>query len=308
VRGHDRQHAGADADTGITGLALLAFLGAGQTHLEGEFRTNVQRGLEYIIRNQQQSGSLAGDARLFAQIYCHGIATLAVSEAYAMTGDHRLQPFVERAVRFSVSAQHSTTGGWRYQPGDQGDTSQLGWQLMALKSAELAGIDVPRRTLAGTRRFLASVASGAHGGLASYRINEAPSRTMTAEALACHFFLKDYDESAVREGVRYIMGELPRDGKANLYYWYYATLALYQLQDPDWESWNAALTEQLLRRQRTGGGSLAGSWDADTVWGGYGGRVYSTSLAALCLEVYYRYLPLLAGESTATASRSHSTR
>jgi hypothetical protein len=92
--------------------------------------------------------------------------------------------------------------------------------------------------------------------------------------------------------VAFIMQELPKDGQANLYYWYYATLSLFQLQGDDWQSWNAALQEQLLRRQRTDG-NLAGSWDADTVWGGYGGRVYTTALAAMCLEVYYRYLPIL---------------
>jgi hypothetical protein len=77
----------------------------------------------------------------------------------------------------------------------------------------------------------------------------------------------------------------------NLYYWYYGSLALFQLQDEAWRPWNAALQTELLSLQRKEG-ELAGSWDPNTVWGGYGGRVYSTAMAALCLEVYYRYLPL----------------
>jgi hypothetical protein len=294
VLGHDRQHAGIDADPGITGLAVLAFLGAGQTHYEGQYRQHVQRGLEYLIDLQKEDGSLAGNSRLFARMYCHGIAALSLSEALAMTGDERLQPFVERAMRYTVAAQHAGTGGWRYQPGDKGDTSQLGWQILALRSAELAGIAIPLRTRQGADRFLESVTSGPQRGLASYRAGESPSRSMTAEALVCRFFLSSPKEPTVREAVTYIAAEPPQANNVNLYYWYYATLALFQVQGEEWQDWNTALQEQLLRLQHTSG-SLAGSWDPDPVWGGYGGRVYTTALAAMCLEVYYRYLPILGG-------------
>jgi len=292
VLGHDRQAAGIGADSGITGLAVLAFLGSGHTHLEGAHRKSVQRGLEYLLAIQQDNGSLAGQSRLFARMYCHGIAALALSESLAMTGDERLQPFVEKAVRYTVAAQHAGTGGWRYQPGDAGDTSQLGWQLLALRSAELAGLAVPPRTQAGARRFLASVTSGAHRGLASYRPAEAASRSMTAEALLCRLFLGERDPASIREATGYLLEQPPGEGQPNFYYWYYATLALFQVQGDDWGQWNGALQKELLRRQRTDG-HYAGSWDTDTVWGGYGGRVYTTSLAAMCLEVYYRYLPVL---------------
>jgi hypothetical protein len=127
----------------MTGLALLSFLGAGHTHYEGQFRTNVQHGLEFLLRSQHRDGSLAGSAELFAAMYCHGLAFLAVSEAYAMTGDERLRPYVERAQQYTLWRRRSEDGGWRYQRGDrEGDTSQLGWQLMALRSAEMAGIPI----------------------------------------------------------------------------------------------------------------------------------------------------------------------
>lgn len=291
--GHDRHGAGAEADTGVTGLALLAFLAAGHTHLDGKYRDNVQRGLEFLLRSQREDGYLAGKAELFASMYCHGMASLAISEAFAMTGDNRLRPYVERAVRYTVSAQHGASGGWRYQPAEQGDLSQFGWQVMALKSAELAGIAIPERTQAGMARFLRSVSSGKHRGLASYRPGEGATRTMTAEGLACRIFLGvDRDPLTIAEGADFVLQELPKDGQPNLYYWYYGTLALYQLQDARWQRWNDALQDQLLRRQRTDG-ELAGSFDVDDIWGGYGGRVYTTSMAALCLEVYYRYLPLI---------------
>ena len=289
--GHDRGGAGAKGDTGITGLALLALLGAGNTHLEGEYRENVQHGLEFLLTSQAANGSLQGDAELFASMYCHGIASLALSEAYAMSGDPRLREGVARAIYYTVASQHAA-GGWRYQPGDAGDMSQFGWQVMALKSAEIGGMPIPAETRVRMTRFLRSVTSGRQGGLASYRAGERPSRTMTAEALVCRS-LAGIENSfgAMEEGGQFIMGELPGRGPTDFYYYYYATLAAYQRQGSDWDRWNHALQTKLLPEQRRDG-DMAGSWDPDAMWGSYGGRVYSTALGALCLEVYYRYLPL----------------
>jgi hypothetical protein len=297
VLGHDRQGAGARADTATTGLALLAFLGGGHTHLEGKYKVNVKRGLEHLLNTQAADGNLAGDAELFAFMYSHGIATLALSEAYAMTGDKRLEPALRAAIGYTVAAQHPSTGGWRYRPAalapyDPGDTSQLGWQLMALKSADLAGIPMPERTRQGMLRFLNSVSSGQHGGLASYRPHERVSAAMTAEALVSRQFLGlNRNHPTASEAGNYLLRELPSKEQINLYYWYYGTLALYQLQGDHWRRWNSALQATLIDRQVTTG-NLAGSWDPDCIWAGYGGRVYSTAMATLCLEVYYRYLPL----------------
>ncbi|MCL4203252.1 MAG: squalene--hopene cyclase [Pirellulaceae bacterium] len=292
VLGHDRGGAGGDADTGVSGLAILAFLGTGQSHLDGEHQDTVRRGLEFLLRSQAADGNLAGQARLFARMYCHGIAALAISEAYAMTGDARLRPFVERAMRYTVRAQNANDGGWRYLPGDAGDMSQFGWQLMAIKSAGLAGVAVPDATQQGMRRFLDSTSTGRFGGLAAYRPHGPPTATMTAEALFCRLFMDaPRSSAATREAVELLMQETPRSGEINLYYWYYATIALFQLQGPEWEVWNQHLQQRLLAAQATSG-VHAGSWSPKTVWGGYGGRVYTTAMAALCLEVYYRYLPM----------------
>jgi len=295
--GHDRGGAGAKGDTGITGLALLAMLGAGNTHLEGNYRENVQHGLEFLLRSQAANGSLQGEAELFASMYCHGIATLALCEAYAMTGDPRLRNGVTRAIRYTLDAQH-VTGGWRYQPGDAGDMSQFGWQVMALKSAEIGGLPIPHETRVRMTRFLRSVTSGRRGGLASYRPGERPSRTMTAEALVCRSLAGiENSFAAMDEGGQFIMSELPGSGRTDFYYYYYATLAMYQRQGSDWDRWNKALQNKLLRDQRRDD-EFAGSWDPDAMWGSYGGRVYSTALGALCLEVYYRYLPLYDNDFT----------
>jgi hypothetical protein len=295
--GHDRQGAGIGADTGITGLAVLAFLGAGETHLKGNHRDAVRRGLEFLINSQREDGNLAGDARLFAKMYCHAMASFAISEAYALTGDRRLEASVRAAINYSLQSQHPGTGGWRYQPGDTGDMSQHGWQVLALKSAELAGIPMPDATRWRATKFVESCASGQHDGLSSYRPAERATRTMTAEALVCRRFLTmNQSDRLLAEAQDFVLGELPGKSPPNFYYWYYATLALHPQQDQAWNTWNEALRATLCRQQR-GDGRFAGSWDPDSVWGGYGGRAFSTSLGALCLEVYYRFLPTFGRET-----------
>jgi hypothetical protein len=293
VAGQDRNGAGAESDTGVTGLALLAFFGAGNTHLEGDYRENVARGIAYLLDVQGDDGNLGGSADRFAFMYCHGMATLALSEVYAMSGDQRLLEPVRRAIGYTLGAQSRASGGWRYGVGDKvGDTSQLGWQLMALKSAELAGLEIPAHTRAGMIKFLKSVASGPHSGLASYRAGERATVSMTAEALVCRQFLGlGRSNPASDEAGNFILTQLPGQGQPNLYYWYYATLGMFQLQGERWRRWNNALTATLVARQRNED-ELAGSWDPDDVWGGHGGRVYTTAMGALCLEVYYRFLPL----------------
>ncbi len=298
VLGHNRNGAGANADTGVTGLALLAFLGSGHTHRGGDYTYEVAAGLEYLRGRQRKNGSLYGDAQLFAQMYCHSMATFAVCEAYALTQDPRLEPMAKAAVRYTLSMQHPTDGGWRYRRGDTGDTSQLGWQMMTLKSAELAGIRVPGSTWTRVERFLRRVKRGHTGGLACYRPETPASRTMTAEAMFCRQLLQPsgtngLSPAAAMEAARSIAEELPSTSRRNLYYWYYATLALHQGRGRSaaateaWDDWNQALTTVLVTTQQDDG-----SWTADTTWGGYGGRVYTTALSAMCLEVYYRYSPI----------------
>lgn len=285
-------------DTGITALAVLAFLANGETHLEGDHRETVQKGLEFLLRMQAEDGNLAGHAGLPARTYCHGMAALALCEAFAMTGDQRLKPAVERATRYTLRAQHSG-GGWRYTPASQGDMSQFGWQIMALKSAELGGVPFPVENRRRSEMFIRSVSSGRFGGLASYQAQHRPSRVMTAESRVCQSLLQlKTDERAGQEAAQFILEECPGEGDRNVYYWYYGTLALFHQHgsgEPrhsrEWEEWNGRLKTELCRTQRFDG-RFAGSWDPDRTWGTYGGRVFQTSLSCLCLEVYYRYLPM----------------
>lgn len=293
-------------DTGITALAVLAFLANGETHLEGDHRETVQKGLEFLLTMQAEDGNLAGHAGLPAKTYCHGMASLALAECYAMTGDTRLKRGLERAIAYTIRSQHSG-GGWRYTPASQGDMSQFGWQIMALKSAELGGIKFPQENRRRSETFIKSVSSGRFGGLASYQARQRPSRVMTAESRLCQSLLQLHvDDQAIEEASQFILEECPGQGDRNVYYWYYGTLALFHQRDGrEWAQWNARLKTELCRSQRYDG-NLAGSWDPDRTWGTYGGRVFQTSLSCLCLEVYYRYLPMY-DENRAWYSAQRST-
>jgi hypothetical protein len=294
------QGIGRNADTGLTGLALLAFLSAGHTHAQGEYSNTVRKGLEYLVAQQLPSGDLSGRkqqsnqaADVFARMYCHGIAAFALSECYAMTGDPTLLQSVTSAAGFTIKCQDPISGGWRYVPQDKGDLSQFGWQALALRSAHHGGLDIPTNTWTHMDRFLDSVAGGTHGGLGKYRPQESPTTTMTAEKLACHLLLeKPLSTEAEIEAQRELLQHLPGNGDDNVYYWYYGTLAMFQFQDRNWQRWNDALQNRLMALQEPDQSYLSGSWPPDRVWGGYGGRVYSTAMSCLCLEVYYRYLPL----------------
>ena len=288
--GVNRHGAGGRSETAITGLALLAMIGAGNTHQQGEYADNVYRGLAFLINSQSRAshniGSLAGPSTsVYSSTYSHGIAALAMCEAAAITQDASALVSAERAIAYTKQMQIPSTGGWRYTRHDRdGDLSQLGWQAMVLDAGHRAKIPVNQQAVTGIQRFLKSVRAG-RGGLASYRPREAPTRTMTAEALATRLLIGDnVPKPEVAEAERYLMQQPPGVGIDNYYYWYYATLALHQLQDDAWRQWNDSLQRRLLSTQRPDG-----RWSSNTVWGGYGGEIYTTSMAALCLETYYRH-------------------
>lgn len=293
IDGRDRRGAGSRSDHGVTGLALLAFLGAGNTHRTGQYAETVSRGIDFLVARQAAGGSLAGDAEFFAALYCHGMATIALAETVALTGDERLRGPLERAIGYTRSMQSPATGGWRYAAGDSGDTSQLGWQVMALRSSRLAGLRGSEQAEARAWSFLDRVASGSFGGLAAYRPGERPSVAMTAEACLCRMLLgMDAAHPAAAEAMQLLAQSPPDISRPNAYTWYYATLASFHVGGEQWQRWNARMQAAVLGLQRHDAGALQGSWDPDPVWGGHGGRVYSTALSVMTLEVYYRYLPM----------------
>ena len=289
---------GLQSDTGATSLALLPFLGAGQTHVSGKYRMTVARGLNWLVEHQQDDGDLRG--RGGGRMYAHGQSTIVLCEALAMTGDATLADPALRAVQFILDAQHEA-GGWRYTPGQAGDTSVLGWQVMALRSATTAGIRVPREVFDGAHHYLDSVQRDDLGALYAYQGNERPTPAMSAEGLLCRQYLGwGPTRPAMGFAAELFVEQVPPDARdPNIYYWYYASQALHHIGGPSWRRWNEKMRRVLVDLQETVGHE-AGSW---TPAGGtqrtndaqQGGRIYMTSLAICTLEVYYRHLPLFRG-------------
>ena len=291
-QGQPRMGGGKFADTGVTGLVVLSFLGAGYTHEKGPYTSEVRQALQWLIAQQTPTGLLSGNATRYDQNYCHAIATFALAEAYAMQKDANEFPELKNAVKRGVkviASLQNEDGGWRYGKGVESDMSMFGWQLMALKSAVNAGIPVPENTGRGMVTFLDARGRGKHGGLAGYKKDDPPTPAMTAEALFCRqMFAVRSNDAASQEAVAYLRRNLPRVTVYDEYFWYYGTLAMHHLDDESWQEWNNALRDMLISLQRQDG-PLAGSWDPRGKWAGIGGRLYSTALSTMCLEVYYRY-------------------
>lgn len=281
---------GSTPSTAATGLALLAFMGAGYTHHEGEHAETVRRGIYYLLQAGQkvrfgldfQEGSMYG----------HGIATLALTEVLNIDRkrgreDAEIRRVVEDAVLFTMNAQHAA-GGWRYVPGSPGDMTVSGWQILSLVSARYAGVPLRTDTAPMARAFLHSLSTP--GSFRFGYTSTAPEPTTTAIGLASLLYL---GESPFQTPFQIALWDLVHRGPklGDVYHDYYAALALHNVRHEGWDQWHTPLREFLIRTQATQGHEK-GSWHFEDPHGDVGGRLYTTAMAALILEVYYRHLPL----------------
>jgi hypothetical protein len=283
--------AGIRNDVAGTAFGLLPMLGAGQTHRPstdgGIYAKNVERGLKYLLLMQNRDGDF-GEG-----MYAHGLATIAICEAYGMTRDPALRSAAERAINFIVAAQ-SDNGGWRYLPREGGDTSVVGWQVMALKSGQMAGLHVPERAWSGATRWLDSCASS-DGSAYGYTGSRDPTPTRSAIGLLCRQYLGwGLLHPGLQAGANTLKSTPPATAPS-VYYTYYATQVLHHMGSEAWQTWNPLMRDLLVQRQDKGMSRphQLGSWDPKgDAHGAAGGRLMVTSLAVLTLEVYYRHLPL----------------
>ncbi|OHB80043.1 MAG: hypothetical protein A2W31_18865 [Planctomycetes bacterium RBG_16_64_10] len=284
-RGQCRHHGTIGSSTAATALALLPFLGAGQTHRDGEYQEVVKKGLYYLERRMIATPR-GGDLQE-GTMYAQGLATIALCEACAMTGDDALRATAQSAIEFIVAAQHPR-GGWRYVPGQPGDTTVTGWQVMALKSGQLAGFEIPLPTWYAVARFLDSVQAD-DGSYYGYLVPE-KRPTTTAIGLLCRMYLGwPRAHSPLLQGVEYLSktGPSPND----MYFNFYAAQVLHHFGGPVWDRWNGQLRDGLIAAQASAGHE-AGSWQFVESHSREAGRLYNTAMAIMLLEIYYRYMPL----------------
>jgi hypothetical protein len=308
-------------DTGVTSLALLAFLGGGYTPLSKNefpdpvdpqrtlrFGDTVKRGLQWLRMHQDPEGCVGERGTKY--MYNHAVAALCLSEAYGMTASQPLHEPAQKAIDFLVAAQNPGKG-WRYsaQCGDN-DTSVSGWAIMALKSAELSELTFPKKTaFDGALNWLNEVTTTNGYYRTGYISREdgkvyVPGKNETwddhpalsAVSVMSRIFIQKDKNVPGLTAVTLLASDLPawKPSKVDFYYWYYASLALFQYDGPDgamWKKWNEPMVNAIVPHQKGKvDGCRLGSWDPqDDRWGFEGGRVYAAAINALTLEVYYRY-------------------
>jgi hypothetical protein len=278
-----------DCTTGATGMALLPLLGAGQTHREGKYKQNVERGLYYLVNRMKVKDNTGNLAEGGGNMYAHGIAAIVLTEAYGMTRDKALMAPAQLSLNYIMYAQDPLGGGWRYSARQPGDTSAVGWQLMALKSGHMAYLNVNPNTIRGAMKFLDSVQ--ADGGATYGYTDPGAGPATSAVGLISRMYLGwKRDNAALGRGVE---GLSRRGPTANaMYYNYYATQVMRQYGGEHWEKWNNKMRDMMVESQdqkghQTGSWFMRGDHGAEK-----GGRLYCTSLATMILEVYYRHLPI----------------
>lgn len=302
-----------------TGMALLPFLAAGETHTSGKYKENVQRGLKYLVDTLNASTGKF-NSRIGRYMYAHAIATIALCEAYGMTKD---RPFLLRPATAAVNLiqliQH-VQGGWRYPPQPcAGDMSVTGWQIQALHAARLSkDIPVDDKVVRRAEDFLELVSADGGNRRATYGYTNgpgAPGTAMTAVGLLSRYYISGWgpNNGGMAEGVEGLLKSGPQPGTkdkpnpiggrgGDLYYYYYATQVVYYFGSSEWKEWNEG---PLVDGRRTIGmrdwlvnlqvkhDADAGSWVPDKgSIGGSCGRLGSTCLSLLTLQVYYRHIPL----------------
>ncbi|MEM9367745.1 MAG: prenyltransferase/squalene oxidase repeat-containing protein [Planctomycetota bacterium] len=291
----------SENDIAATAMALLAFLGDGQTHVSGEYTQVVNQGLRWLVKQQNRKGKFTGKGRGDEVAYAQAQAMIAVCEAYGMTKESWLKVPAQLSVDYAAWAQ-SSKGGWRYQPRFDADLSVTGWYVMGLVSAKSAGLEGTQSPLEGARYYLDAVESY-DGAAYGYQQGRAPSAPMTAEGLLCRQYMGwPRTDNAMDEGVSTLLAEAPLQANdMNVYYWYYGTQVMHHFGGSPWERWNAEMKPTLTKMQ-VKRGNESGSWapQADD-WGRHAGRLYTTCMCLYCLEVYYRHMPLYKDAAKNTA-------
>ena len=290
--------ANIENELAATSLAILAFQGNGNTHKQGPYKDVVARGWKWLLPFLQDDGSFGIHGGFNHRLYTQAIATIALCELYGMSYDKTFKEPAQRAIDFACQVQ-AGTGGWRYSPNGQSDTSVTGWFVMALQSARMAGLIVPQENLEKISDYLDSVT--VDGGVQyAYQPGGTNKFSMTAEALLCRQYLGwEKEDTRLQSGAQIVAAQKVRWNEndltdlTNVYAWYYAAQMLHHMDDENWVEWNEVMRDVIPSKQ-VKSGREAGSWSpSHDEWGqGRGGRLFMTCFCTFMLEVYYRHMPL----------------
>jgi hypothetical protein len=292
----------SENEVAATAMAMLAFMGAGSTHRDGQYNKELLKAARWLVKQQDRQGFMAARCDGHERMYAQAQAMIALCELYAMTGDSWIRPYAQASCDFACRAQ-SPQGGWRYQPRLDSDTSVTGWFVMGLKSGAAGGLEVDPHVFDRVIVFLDSVsvssANDYYGSVGySYMVGRPATPAMTAEGLLCRQYTGWHrNMPSMRSSLEAITQNHPINARErDVYYWYYATQALHHFGGPMWTRWNDDMKVVLPGSQEKRGNEK-GSWPPQgDAWGRQAGRLYTTCLSLYCLEVYYRHMPIYGDE------------
>lgn len=272
---------GGDYKGAGTSLSLMAFMLKGHFPKKGIYGSNVERGLDYLLKKSSEGSGYIGTS-----MYEHALATLALSEAWGMSDRDEIRDALKRAVDVILRAQ-AGSGGWRYDPRPvDADISVTAMQIVALVSAREAGILVPTRTIERAANYVKNCQVAGSGGF-GYQDAHSPVFSRSAAGLMGLLMTGDRNTPAVRRSLDYLKklpeSKFTRASGFYMYGHYYAVQSMYQAGESHYQEWYPSIRDALLSRQ-----GKNGSWSAPECSEGW----YGTSMAILILGVPYRYLPI----------------
>jgi len=282
-------NSGGGDNVAIVSLAGIAFLAGGSMPNDGPYGVEVAQTLDYVLKNCQDTGLIA-TPNYGSPMYGHGFATLFLAEAYGMSQRPDLKEKLQNAIRLIVRTQQPNVGGWRYQPlPNDSDLSVTICQIMALRAARNAGIEVPNKTIEDAIGYVKR-SQNADGGF-SYTLGGGGSAyPRSAAGVACLYYMRTGNafEDEIKRGVAYVNAQMATGTAANnnghFYYGnYYATQAMFMFGGDAWKAYWPSIRKTLLERQS----KTAGNWSGES------GDVYATSMALIMLQVPNRLLPIL---------------
>ncbi|MCS1410402.1 MAG: hypothetical protein M2R45_03594 [Verrucomicrobia subdivision 3 bacterium] len=263
------------AEPAVVGLAVVSMLAHGDDPNNGPFSLAINRGVSYILENQNSKTGYIGRT-----MYNHGFATLALAEVYGAVEDERIGPALTKAVQLIVDSQsRNPKGAWRYSPESKdADTTVSGAQMVALFAARNAGIGVPEEAIQKGLKFFerCQTSEGGYG----YTSASGPNGPRTAIGTLVLALAKEKDSDAFRNAFAYLR-KAPRSNSYYQYFLYYASQAFFHADPQEWNEWNRKNIIELSKSQNDDG-----SWD------GQFGTTFCTSASLLSLALNYRYLPI----------------
>jgi hypothetical protein len=278
---------GYAVNVAIVALAGMAFMSRGHTPGRGRYGIQVNRCLEYLLQNTEQSGFVNSPAFTGqGPMYGHGFATLMLAETFGMSPDPRVRDRLARAVKLIINTQNDE-GGWRYEPQRlEADVSVTICQIMALRAARNAGIYVPNETIDRCTEYVKRCQNPDGGFM--YMISQPGISDFprSAAGIVALYSAGIYEGPEIEKGLQYLWDHAPhlnqRRGESYYFYGqYYAAQAMYQAGDKHWTRWYPSIRDQILSRQGSGG-----EW-FDAICPEYG-----TSMACIVLQMPNSFLPI----------------